>query len=102
MTMTILNHTSSYSAAPAGRRRPARFFLRSLARLINGWVARLIAYREYQANLVLLRSLNDRELRDMGLTRGEIGSGLAQAARFRNHMRKSIRFRSQMQKSERA
>jgi uncharacterized protein YjiS (DUF1127 family) len=54
-----------------------------LARLINGWVAAVIAERERQANLVLLRSLSDRELRDIGLNRCEIGPGLAEAAKTR-------------------
>ena len=54
-----------------------------LARLINGWVAAVIAERERQANLVVLRSLSDRELRDIGLNRCEIGPGLAEAAKTR-------------------
>jgi hypothetical protein len=33
--------------------------------------------------LVVLRSLGDRELRDMGLHRGEIGAALEDAARRR-------------------
>ena len=83
--MTMLNNTSSYSAAPAA----IRGAVRSLARLINGFVAGVIAHREYQANLVILRSLSDRELRDIGLNRSEIGEGLAEAAKFRNQMQQS-------------
>ncbi|MFZ1172715.1 MAG: DUF1127 domain-containing protein, partial [Bradyrhizobium sp.] len=38
-----------------------------------------MARREYQANLAVLRSLSDRELRDMGLHRGQIGPALEDA-----------------------
>jgi uncharacterized protein YjiS (DUF1127 family) len=51
----------------------------------------MIAHRARQANLVILRSLSDRELRDMGLTRGEIGDGLAEAAKARLQMQRSNR-----------
>jgi uncharacterized protein YjiS (DUF1127 family) len=57
--------------------------------LINTWIASVIAHREYQANLAILRRLSDRGLRDIGLARSEIGEGLAEAAKFRNQMQKS-------------
>jgi uncharacterized protein YjiS (DUF1127 family) len=87
--MTTLNSTSSYSAAPAAIRGAIRIFLRSMARLMNGFVARLIAHREYQASSVILRNFTDKELRDIGLVRSEIGEGLAEAAKFRNRMQES-------------
>jgi len=87
--MTMLNNTPSYSVAPTTVRGTLRFLLRSLARLINTWIARVIAHREYQANLIILRSLSDKELRDIGLARSEIGEGLAEAAKFRNQRQKS-------------
>jgi uncharacterized protein YjiS (DUF1127 family) len=80
--MTMLNNTSNYSA-PAAIHRAIRFFPTWLAHLINGWIAAVIAHREYQANLVILRSLSDRELRDMGLDRGQIGEALSEAAKAR-------------------
>lgn len=86
--MTLLNNTPSYSAAPATIRGILRVFLRSLGRLINTGIARVIAHREYQVNLLVLRSLSDKELRDIGLARSEIGEGLAEAAKFRNQMQK--------------
>ena len=66
--MTMLNNTSCHfarpaaipSARPATPRRAARFFLKSLAHLINGWIAALIAKRERQANLFILRNLGER------------------------------------------
>jgi uncharacterized protein YjiS (DUF1127 family) len=69
--MTILNSNSSYSTTPPAIRRAFGIFLARLARLINGWIAAMIAHREYQANLVVQRSLSDRELKDVGLNRGE-------------------------------
>jgi uncharacterized protein YjiS (DUF1127 family) len=63
--------------------------LARLARAINRWVAAVIAHREHQANLVVLRSLSDRELKDIGLRRGEIGEALAEAAKARLRMQSS-------------
>ena len=61
-----------------------RFFILRLARFINGFVANVIAQRERQAQLAVLRSLNDRELKDIGLNRCEVGEGLAEAAKARS------------------
>ena len=71
--MTILNSNSNYAATPPAIRRAFGIFLARLARLINRWIAAVIAHREYQANLVVLRGFGDRELKDIGLSRGEIG-----------------------------
>jgi uncharacterized protein YjiS (DUF1127 family) len=49
----------------------------------------MIAHREYQANLVVLRHLSDRELKDIGLHRGEIAEGLAAKARSRKQQSES-------------
>jgi uncharacterized protein YjiS (DUF1127 family) len=87
--MTTLNNTSSHYATPATIRRAIRFIFRGLARLINSWIAAMIAHRERQANLVVLRSLSDRELSDMGLHRCEIGEGLAEAAKVRSRNQQS-------------
>jgi hypothetical protein len=91
MTMTLLNSTSSQFARSAERPnagRMARFYLKSLAHLINGWIAAAIARRERQANLYMLRKLGDRELQDMGLCRNQIGEGLVEAARDRAALQK--------------
>jgi uncharacterized protein YjiS (DUF1127 family) len=61
-----------------------RFFILRLARFINRLVAAVIAERERQAQLTILRTLSDRDLKDMGLYRSEIGDGLAQAAEIRS------------------
>jgi uncharacterized protein YjiS (DUF1127 family) len=86
MAMTILYSNSSYPATPATIRRAFGVFLARLARLINGWIAAVIAHREHQANLVVLRHLSDRELKDIGLLRGEIGEPLAEAAKAQLRM----------------
>jgi uncharacterized protein YjiS (DUF1127 family) len=67
-TMTILN-TSNYSVTPISFRRSIRFFIIQLARLLNGWVATAIAQRVRHAQLTVLRSLRDRDLKDIGVYR---------------------------------
>jgi uncharacterized protein YjiS (DUF1127 family) len=81
--MSMLNSISDFSSTPTAIRRSIKFFARGLFRAVNNAVAVIIAQREYQANLAILRSFTDRELRDIGLQRGQIGAGLAQAARDR-------------------
>jgi uncharacterized protein YjiS (DUF1127 family) len=51
-----------------------------LTRLINRWVATMIAHREREATRVALRHLNDRELKDIGIHRCQIADGLAEVA----------------------
>ena len=88
--MTIANDTSIYSsAAPGAFRKTIRKATRRLGRLVNNWIAALIAHREYQAQLTLLRSLTDRELRDIGLDRCQAGEGLAEAAQARSRCQRS-------------
>ena len=51
--------------------------------LVKGFIATVIAQQERQVAFAVLRSLSDRELRDMGIYRGQIGEVLEEAARFR-------------------
>jgi uncharacterized protein YjiS (DUF1127 family) len=81
--MSMLNSTSEFSSAPFAIRRSLRVFGRSVWRAINNAIAAIIAQREQQASLTILREMSDRELRDIGLARSEIGTGLAQAAKER-------------------
>jgi uncharacterized protein YjiS (DUF1127 family) len=49
------------------------------------------ARHERQANLFALRKLSDRELRDIGLYRCDIGEGLAEAAITRIRLQQTER-----------
>jgi len=89
--MTMLNNTSPYAVTAPGVRRGAAILLARLGRLINGWIAALIAHRERQAALVVLRHLSDRDLKDIGIYRGEIGDALAERAEERARMQHSQR-----------
>jgi uncharacterized protein YjiS (DUF1127 family) len=78
--MSLLNTASDFSAGSSAIRRSLRFF----GRAINNAIAAVIAQREQQANLTILRSFTDRELRDIGLARSQIDAvGLAEAAKDR-------------------
>ena len=85
--MTMLNNTSPYAVAAPGIRRGAAVFLARFGRLINRWIAALIAHRERQAALVELQHLSDRGLKDIGISRSEIGDALAERSRERSRMR---------------
>jgi len=87
--MTMLNTTPRY-AVPTVRGGVAVFLAR-LGCLINRVIAAVIARRERQANLVALRHLSDRDLKDIGLYRCEIGDALEQRARDRRRIQQSQR-----------
>jgi uncharacterized protein YjiS (DUF1127 family) len=87
--MTMLNTAPRY-AAPTIRRGAAAFLAR-LGRLINRWIAAFIAHRERQACIVALRYLNDRDLKDIGIIRFDIGDALADRAKARLDMQQSER-----------
>jgi uncharacterized protein YjiS (DUF1127 family) len=92
--MSLLNHTSGFSAGSFAIRRSLRHFWRSVFRAINNAIAAVIAQREQQANLAVLRRFSDRELRDIGLSRGQIGAGLAEAAKERLRTQRQFAARS--------
>jgi uncharacterized protein YjiS (DUF1127 family) len=64
-------------------KRSAAIWWWRLKRIANHWVAAALAYRERQAALYALRGLNDRELKDIGLYRGELDQTLQNAAQLR-------------------
>jgi uncharacterized protein YjiS (DUF1127 family) len=70
--MTMLNNTSPYAATAPGIRRGATIFFARLSRHINRWIAAVIAHRERQATLVVLRHLSDRDLKDIGISRSDM------------------------------
>ncbi len=90
--MTMLNNTSGPLAVSTTVRDSIRTSGSWLGRLINNLVAAVIAHREYQANLAMLRQLTDRELADIGLHRNDIRGGLPEAAKLRSEMQ-MLRFR---------
>jgi uncharacterized protein YjiS (DUF1127 family) len=78
--MSMLNSISDFSSTPIAIRRSIRSFARKIFRLANNAIAAFIAQREHQADQTILRSMTDRELRDIGIERSQVGAGLAQAA----------------------
>ena len=93
--MSLLNHTSDFSAGSFAIRRSLRNFRRGIFRTINNAIAAVIAQREQQANLTILRNFSDRELRDIGLSRSQIGvAGLAEAAKDRMRAQRQSAARS--------
>jgi hypothetical protein len=93
--MSMLNNTSSTFITTGAILSTFRSCQAWLARMINGRIARLIAEREQQANLVILRGLGDRELMDMGINRNQIGDGLPEAAKDRSALQE-VRQRQSM------
>jgi uncharacterized protein YjiS (DUF1127 family) len=87
--MTMLNTAPRYAAPTI--RGGAAVFLARLGRLINRWIAAFIAQRERQASLVALRHLSDRDLKDIGINRCDIGDALADRAKARLRMQQSER-----------
>jgi uncharacterized protein YjiS (DUF1127 family) len=79
--MTMLTNIRPATGSNVGR--SAAIWYWRLKRLANQWVAAAIAYRERQAALYALRGLNDRELKDIGLYRGDLDRTLERAARLR-------------------
>jgi uncharacterized protein YjiS (DUF1127 family) len=93
MTMTLLNQTTGYTPASGRARTAIGYFLNRTGHLINHFVAALIEQRARQASLVLLRSFDDRQLRDIGLDRGTLDGGLAEAAKLRLQQQDAVRRR---------
>ena len=87
--MSMLNNTSSQLATSTAIRDSIKTCRTWLARRINGLIAAVIAHREYQANLFMLRHFTDRELGDIGLHRSQIGEGLSESAKLRSELQKS-------------
>jgi len=54
---------------------------RHLKRLVDAWVAGMLARRERQAAICALHQMDDRALRDIGLWRGRIDAALGGSQR---------------------
>ena len=61
-----------FSAPAAARGIPGRSFVNRTAATLNCWWAAYLTWRLERAAINTLSSLNDRELKDMGLDRSEI------------------------------
>ena len=85
--MSMLSNITDLSTTPRVQ-RSMRLLSRGILRVVNNFVAAVIARREYRANLAILRSLSDRELWDIGLSRSQIAGGLAEAAKERAGLRR--------------
>jgi uncharacterized protein YjiS (DUF1127 family) len=77
---TIRASIQSSAAVAPGHRRG---LVAILAGLVDRWVATAIAHYEREAGLAMLRRLSDRELKDIGVCRCDIGEALADAAHER-------------------
>ena len=86
--MSILSNITD--TTPNAAQWSTRLLARSIVRVLNNFVAAIIAQRELQANLTILRTLSDRELRDMGLARSQLVGGLAEAARERARLQRRL------------
>ena len=94
--MSMLNNTSGQFAASIAIRDSIRSCRTRLAHLINGWIAAVIAHREHQANLFVLRHFSDKELKDIGLYRNQIDEGLPEAAKVRSALQEFRQRQSMM------
>lgn len=84
--MTMLNAIPRRATNRTILRREGVILLARIGRLVNRWIAAAITRHERQADLFALRQLNDRELKDIGLYRDDLGGNLAGAAKYRKRM----------------
>ena len=94
--MSMLNNISGQFATSTAIRDSIRSWRTRLAHFINSWIAAMIAHREHQANLFVLRHFSDKELKDIGLYRNQIGEGLAEAAKLRTALQEFRQRQSMM------
>ncbi len=82
--MSMLGNIPRHPLATARNGSSVGGFLVWLGHFINRLVAAAIARHQRQAELAALCQLSDRELKDIGICRGEIDFGLDEAAKTRN------------------
>jgi uncharacterized protein YjiS (DUF1127 family) len=61
-----------------------------LGRLVDDWVAHIIADFERRAEIAALQHLSDQQLKDIGLYRGHIEGALDEASRDRLRQQNTI------------
>jgi uncharacterized protein YjiS (DUF1127 family) len=79
--MTVLTNMQSSATRPFALRAAVR--LAHLRRFINRFFAGVIARHERHAVRAALYQLNDRDLKDIGICRGQIESSLEDLAQTR-------------------
>ena len=85
--MTMLSHIRPLPPVSIRSRGGLRDLLLTRSkRFIDRMVAAMIARHQRQAELFVLQRLSDRELRDIGIYRDQIGPGLEDAAGARAHL----------------
>ncbi|MGH6643333.1 MAG: hypothetical protein ACRED3_11620 [Bradyrhizobium sp.] len=94
--MSMLNNTSGQFAAATAIRDFIGSCWSRLAHLVNRWIATVIAHRKHQANLFVLGQFTDKELKDIGLYRNQVGEGLAEAAKDRSALQEFRQRQSMM------
>ena len=87
--MTMLHNASDDSTIPVAFLRSLIFFAIWFARRFHDWINAVIAHRERHAQQYVLRTLSDRDLKDLGIHRSQISEGLAQAAADRSRCQQS-------------
>jgi uncharacterized protein YjiS (DUF1127 family) len=86
--MTLLTTTRSDNTRLFRRR--LSIFLGRLGRLLDDWVAFIIADFERRAEIAALQHLSDQQLKDIGLYRGQIEGAVDEAARDRLRQQNAI------------
>jgi uncharacterized protein YjiS (DUF1127 family) len=81
--MTMLSNIPHHPLAFSRKRSSVGGFLVWLGRLVDRMVVAAIVRHERQAQRAALRLFSDRELKDIGICRGEIDCGLDEAAKTR-------------------
>jgi uncharacterized protein YjiS (DUF1127 family) len=88
--MTMLSNIPGYPPAaprhtsgPETTSTPGKLLSARVKRLIDRLAAAAIARYERHASIVALRQLSDRELKDIGIWRYQIGEALDEAAKAR-------------------
>ena len=90
--MTLLTELTDFAinTSPTTRGRVLALLIR-FRRLIDRGVAISLASIARQAELAELHRLDDRQLKDIGLYRSDIGEGLPEAIRVRARLQRSLR-----------
>ena len=86
--MTMLSNNPRYPLATARNRSSVGGFMVSLGRLVDRLVAAVIVRHQRQAELAALHRFSDRELKDIGICRGEIDYALDEAAKIRARLQR--------------